>query len=373
MHTSIICGMRATVAASILVGVVAAASEETTLRQAARSRFLIGAAVGSRGIAKAETAGLLSREFDSLTAENEFKPQSVQPSRGMFRFAEADKIAAFAEARGMKLVGHTLCWHSQSPSWMFRGDDGKPLPREEALRNLEAHIKAVAGHFRGKVVGWDVVNEAISDRPDEYLRDTPALRAIGEDYILKAFEFARAADPEAELYYNDYGNESPKKLEKTIRLIRSLKAGGAKVDAVGIQGHFRLDAADTPERLDRAIAAYAKEGVKVVISELDVDVLPRGTTGANVGDRERSGADPYTKGLPAEVAAKQAKYYARIFEVVLRHPGVVTRVTFWGTHDGASWLNMWPVFRRTNHPLLWDRSFEPKPAYRSVIEVLNRR
>ncbi len=135
----------------------------------------------------------------------------------------------------MKVVGHTLCWHSQSPAWMFRGPDGKPLPREEALRNLKGHIDAVVGHFKGKVIGWDVVNEAISDAKDEYLRDTPARRAIGDDYIVKAFEFAHAADPDAELYYNDYGNENAGKCEKTIRLIRELKAGGVRIDAVGIQ------------------------------------------------------------------------------------------------------------------------------------------
>ena len=126
----------------------------------------------------------------------------------------------------MKVVGHTLCWHSQSPAFLFRGPDGKPLPRDEALKNLKDHIDGVMGHFKGKVVGWDVVNEAISDAKGEYLRDTPARRAIGDDYIVKAFEFAHAADPDAELYYNDYGNEHPEKLEKTIRLIRELKAAG---------------------------------------------------------------------------------------------------------------------------------------------------
>ena len=178
---------------------------------------------------------LVAQQFDCLTAENEFKPRSLQPQPGKFNFAAADRIVEFARRHGMKVVGHTLCWHSQSPAWMFRGPDGKPLPRDEALRNLKDHIDAVVGHFKGKVVGWDVVNEAISDAKDEYLRDTPARRAIGDDYIVKAFEFAHAADPDAELYYNDYGNENPGKREKTIRLIRELKARGVRLDAVGIQ------------------------------------------------------------------------------------------------------------------------------------------
>ncbi len=207
-----------------------------TLRHAVKGRFLIGAAVPARRLDDPKLAELVAQQFDCLTAENEFKPRSLQPRPGKFNFATADRFVEFARRHDMKLVGHTLCWHSQSPAWMFRGADGKPLPREEALRNLKSHIDAVVGHFRGKVIGWDVVNEAISDAKDGYLRNTPARRAIGDDYIVKAFELAHAADPDAELYYNDYGNENAGKREKTIRLIRELKAKGVRLDAVGNPG-----------------------------------------------------------------------------------------------------------------------------------------
>jgi endo-1,4-beta-xylanase len=245
---------------------------------------------------------------------------------------------------------------------MFRDPDGKPLSRDDALKNLKDHINRVMGHFKGKVVGWDVVNEAISDARDDYLRDTPARRAIGDDYIVKAFEFAHAADPDAELYYNDYSNENPGKLKKTIRLIHELKDKGVHLDAVGMQCHFRLDDADAPDRLDKAIQAYADEGVKVMLTELDVDVLPRRGRGAD--------ADPYVKGLPAVVAEAQARFYKRIFEVVLKHAKVVTRVTLWGTQDGTSWLNGGFGGRRTNYPLLFDRDLKPKPAVGAVLEAL---
>jgi endo-1,4-beta-xylanase len=268
------------------------------LRQAANGRFLIGTAASSRQLDNPKLAGLIAEQFDGLTAENEFKPASLHPRPGEFRFAAADKIVAFAREHRMKVVGHTLCWHSQSPSFLYRGADGKPLPRVEALKNLKDHIDVVMGHFQGKVIGWDVVNEAISDAKGEYLRSTPARRAIGDDYIAKAFEFARAADPDAELYYNDYGNEHPEKLEKTIRLIRELKAQGVRLDGVGLQCHFRLNDPEAPDRLDRAIAAYAAEGVKVMLTELDVDVLPRRTRGADVAAREQGGANPYRDGLP---------------------------------------------------------------------------
>jgi endo-1,4-beta-xylanase len=345
-------------------------SSVDTLRHAASGRFLIGAALASRQIDDPGLAALVAEQFDCLTAENEFKPRSLQPQPGRFNFTAADRIVDFARRRRMKVVGHTLCWHGQTPPWMFRGEGGKPLPRDEAMRNLKGHIDAVVGHFKGKVVGWDVVNEALSDAKDTYLRDTPARRAIGDDYLVRAFEFAHAADPDAELYYNDYGNESPEKREKTLRLIRELKAKGVRLDAVGIQSHLRLDEPDAADRLDRAIAAYGALGVHVVISELDVDVLPRRARGADVAAHERGGADPYPRGLPAEVAEAQARFYGRIFRVILKHPGVVTRVTLWGTHDGTSWLNFWPMFRRTNHPLLWDRALKPKPALGAVLDVL---
>ncbi len=341
-----------------------------SLRQAAKGRFLIGTAVGARQLDNPSLANLIGEQYDCLTAENEFKPTSLHPRAGEFRFTSADKIVDFAREHNMKVVGHTLCWHSQSPAFLFRGADGKPLTREEALKNLKEHIDGVMGHFKRKVVGWDVVNEAISDAKGEDPRKTPALRAIGDDYIAKAFEFAHTADPEAELYYNDYSNEQPEKLEKTIRLIRDLKAKGVKIDGVGMQCHFRLGDAEALDRLDRAIAAYAAEGVKVMLTELDVDVLPRRGRGADIAAREQGGANPYKDGLPTEVAEAQARFYGELFRVIRKHPNVVTRVTFWGPHDGASWLNFFPVAGRTNHPLLWDRSLKPKPALRAVLDAL---
>ncbi|QEH38514.1 Endo-1,4-beta-xylanase A precursor [Aquisphaera giovannonii] len=350
----------------------ASPSAGETLRHAARGRFLVGAAVSSWGLNDPKVAGLVASQFDSLTAENEFKPASLSRQPGQYRFEAADRFVEFARAHDMKLVGHNLCWHSQAPAWLFRGQDNKPLPRDQALKNLKDHIDAVAGHFKGKVIGWDVVNEAISDAKDEYLRKTPALRAIGDDYIAKAFEFAHAADPGAELYYNDYSNENPVKREKTVRLVRELKAKGVRIDAVGMQCHFVLSDADAIDKLDQSIAAYAAEGVKVAITELDVDVLPRRGRVADIGALEKGGDNPYKEGLPPAVAEAQARFYARLFEVVLKRPGVVNRVTFWGVHDGASWLNGFPVRGRTNHPLLWDRQLKPKPAFGAVLDVLAR-
>lgn len=342
-----------------------------TLRQAAGGHPLMGCAVKSEQLNRPALARLIAKQFDCVTGEYEFKANETEPTPNHFTFTAADKIVAFARAHQMKVIGHNLCWHEDTPAWMYQDTNGKPLPRKQALANLKRHIDGVVGHFKGKVLGWDVVNEAISDTPGQYLRDTPARRAIGDDYIEQAFKFAAAADPNAELYYNDYNIETPGKLAKTIRLIRDLKSHGCRIDTVGIQGHCVLSNENTPHQLDMAIAKYAALSVKVSISELDVDVLPRKNTGANVSQVQASGLNLYPNGLPPKVAKEQANYYRKIFDVVEKHQKEVERVTLWGTYDGGSWLNNWPVKGRTNYPLLWNRKLQPKPAFFSVLKVLN--
>jgi endo-1,4-beta-xylanase len=346
-------------------------SAEPTLKQAGGPRLLVGAAVAPRHLDDPKLAALLAEQFNSLTAENDMKPQSLHPEPGTFTFEQADKIADFAQRHDMKLIGHTLLWHQQSPAWMFQDANQQPLPREKALENLKTHIETVVKHFDGKVLGWDVVNEALSDSGDEYLRDTPARRAIGDDYVVKAFEFARAAGPNVELYYNDYNIEQPYKRAKGLRLIKELQAAGVKLDGVGIQGHWLLDS-PSPKEIDEAIAAYAALGVKVMITELDIDVLPRKGGGADISATEKQGLDPYKQGLPDDVQQKLAKRYGELFEVLAKHrdAGVLTRVTFWGFYDGSTWLDNWPVKGRTNHPFLWDRQLQRKPAFDAVVEAL---
>lgn len=340
-----------------------------TLRKAVGKRLLIGTAVGGWDFRKPGLSPLIAEQFACLTAGNEMKPDSLQHVKGRFTFERADRIVAFAREHDMEMIGHTLCWHNQSPRWMFEDDQGQPLPREAALANLKAHIEGVLNHYKGKVKGWDVVNEAVNDGPRPYLRDTPARRAIGDDFVVKAFEFAHQADPNVELYYNDYNIETDFKRERALRLIRQLKAAGVQIDGVGIQGHWSLDSPSVAE-IERGIKAYVDEGLKVMITELDVDVLPRGRRmGADLGATERQGQDPYRDGLPDEVQQKLARRYGELFSLFMRYPQV-TRVTFWGATDGESWLNHFPVRGRVNHPLLFDRRLQPKPAFHAVIQAL---
>ena len=327
-------------------------------------RFRVGAAVGGKSpdnLGSGERE-LCVRHFDVLTPENCMKPGPVHPERGRPDFSAGDALVEFAERHGQGVVGHCLSWHQQCPDWLWPAG----IDRQSALAQLREHIHAVAGHYRGRLQGWDVVNEAIAD-DGEFLRATPALRAIGPDHVLRAFELAREADPDAELYYNDYNIEQPAKRQRTLRLLRELLGAGARVDGVGIQGHWLLDQVPFGD-IRAAIAEYRALGLKVMITELDVDVVDRPDCSADISVQRAyaPAADLYRDGLPDAVAARQAEQYAELFRI-FGEPGAVSRVTFWGLHDGMSWLNTWPG-KRTNHPLLFDRACRPKAAFAAVLD-----
>jgi endo-1,4-beta-xylanase len=304
---------------------------------------------------------LLVRHCNVLTPENCMKPGPIHPEPGQPDFAAADALVRYAEAQGMAVVGHCLSWHQQCPHWLFPSG----IDRAAALSQLRDHVHAVAGRYRGRLRGWDVVNEAIVDE-GEFLRDTPALRAIGPDHVQRAFEFAREADPDAELYYNDYNIERPAKLQRALRLLEQLLASGVRIDGVGIQGHWVLD--EVPfDDVRSAIARYRALGLSVMITELDIDVVERPDCGADIAVQRAyaPGEDRYRDACPEPVLRRQAEQYRQLFEIFAT--GGVTRVSFWGLHDGLSWLNHWPG-ERTNHPLLFDRAGRPKPAFQAVLE-----
>ena len=358
----------AALAAAAFAPATAPAGDET-LRQAASGHFLVGCALMADALDDPKLAGLVAGQFDCVTPENEMKPSFIHPEPGVFNFEKADKIVAFAEAHDMRVIGHCLVWHQQTPQWMYEDAEGKPLPREAALANMKEHIQTVMRHFKGRVYGWDVVNEAVSDA-GPYLRDTPALRAIGEDYVAKAFEFAREADPDAKLYYNDYNIEVDYKREKAARLLESLEAAGVRPDALGIQGHWLVDKPGLDE-IERGIERFAAMGYGLMFTEVDVDPLPRGEAGADLNATEEAASDQYKDGFPPEAQAKLAARYRQLIGLVLKHDADVTRVSFWGTQDGTSWLNDFPVKGRTNHALLFDRQLKPKPAFDVVVEALD--
>ncbi len=346
------------------------------LRDTYAKTFLIGVALNTSMVngQNPRAAEIVSREFSSLTAENDMKWSVVNPEPGRYEFRSADDYVLFGEKHDMAVIGHTLVWHSQTPRWVFEGDDGEPASREILLRRMRDHIRTVAGRYRGRIKGWDVVNEAINDGPAdrEVLRDSPWRRIIGEDYIDHAFRYAREADPRAELYYNDYGLFHREKRARTITMLRGLIERGVPIDGVGMQGHYQIGNPSVAE-IEQAILDFAALGLKVMITELDVDVLPsRGDVGvADISRREKYEAalNPYVRGLPNDQQTRLAKRYAELFRVFLKNRRHITRVTFWGLDDGHTWLNNFPVRGRTNHPLLFDHLLNPKPAYFSVLRA----
>jgi len=307
----------------------------------------------------------------------------VHPEPGKYNFEPVDKYVEFGEKHGMFIVGHTLVWHNQTPDWAFAGVDGKLLDRETALARIKEHIETVVGRYKGRIQGWDVVNEAIDDKgklrsgpvgPPQN-RGEPWHAAIGDDYIEKAFEYAHAADPDAELYYNDFNEWHPAKIAAISQLVTALKAKGIRIDGLGLQGHWGMDYPKLDE-IDHMLTEYGKLGVKLMITELDINVLPdpNQARGADITRRERRRRelDPYPDELPEEMQRKLAARYAEIFTLFRKHRDKIDRVTFWGVHDGQSWLNYWPT-RRKSYPLLFDRQLRPKPAFEAVIEVAKQR
>lgn len=345
-----------------------------TLRSVFKDHFLIGAALNTSMVngRNAKAGEIAARQFTSLTAENDMKWQSLHPAPGRYQFDSADAYANFGKMHGMAVIGHTLVWHSQTPDWVFKGKDGGPAMREELLGRTRDHIHTVVGRYKGQIKGWDVVNEAISDSDAEVLRDSPWRRILGDDFLDHAYRFAHEADPDAELYYNDYGLENRRKRDRAIQMLKGLIGRGVPITAVGLQGHYSLKWPVIDE-LEQAIKDFSALGLKVMITELDVDVLPsRGAVGvADVSRREAvdPALNPYVDGLPDDVGQQLAKRYATLFEVFLRHQKDIRRVTFWGLEDGQSWLNHFPIHGRTNYPLLFNRDLLPKPAFFEVLKI----
>jgi endo-1,4-beta-xylanase len=363
----------AVVGLAILLTIGSTASAQTpSLKDTFKDSFLVGAALNPAQFTEEDARGaaLVKTQFDAITPENVLKWERVHPQPDSYSFELPDRYVSFGEKNHMFIVGHTLVWHNQVPAWVFQGENGNPADREVLLKRMSDHIHTVVGRYRGRINGWDVVNEALEE--DGTLRQTPWLKIIGEDYIAKAFQFAHEADPQAELYYNDYNLENEAKLKGAVELLRKLQAQGVPISGVGIQGHYHMDAPSN-EQVNTAITAFGELGLKVMVTELDVDVLPLAFqyTGADVSlsAELHPKLNPYAKGLPRSVQQALAQRYAGLFGVYLKHHGTLTRVTFWGVTDGDSWLNNWPVKGRRNYPLLFDRNGRPKPAFDAVIRA----
>ncbi|MCM2681214.1 endo-1,4-beta-xylanase [Echinimonas agarilytica] len=346
---------------------------QPTLKDAYKDSFMMGAALSKNQVLGNEPKSLkvVAREFNTVTAENEMKWEAIQPTEGTFTFESADALAQFSEDYDQFFVGHTLVWHHQTPDWVFEDEHGNPASKELVLKRMEAHINKVASRYAGQVDGWDVVNESLND--DGTWRESKWYQILGDQYIVYAFEMAQKAAPDTELYYNDYNLFKPEKRAGAVKIVKSLQAKGVRIDGVGIQGHYGIGYPDLNE-LEKSIQAFGDLGVKVMITELDISVLPFPDTesqGADVSiDLElQATLNPFENGLSPQMDQQLADAYQEIFELLLRHDDTISRVTFWGVNDNQTWRNDWPMKGRSDYPLLFDRQNEPKAAYQSVLKL----
>ena len=349
-------------------------TSEITLKDAFKDDFHIGAALSLDQISGREPGAmaLVEKHFNSITPENILKWEEVHPEPDRYHFEPVDQFVAFGEKHDMFVVGHTLVWFHQTPDWVFQDESGNPLSRERLLQRMKEHIFTVMGRYKGRIHGWDVVNEAI--KVDGTFRESGWLEIIGEDHVYKAFEYARQADPSAQLYYNDYNMWKQPQYEGVIRLIQDLQSKGIHIDGVGIQGHWGLDYPELDE-IEDFIGALSKLDVKLMITELDVGVIPFTEEYGWFADLHslkpelQQEYNPYPDALPDSVQEDLAKRYAELFALFRKHRDRISRVTFWAVHDRQSWRNYMPFKGRTDYPMLFDRQLRPKPALDAVIQT----
>jgi endo-1,4-beta-xylanase len=338
--------------------------------------YLIGVALFPELFDDSVSAGLIKTQFNSITAENDMKWERVHPTLNEYTFDRADEIVDFTQRNDIELIGHTLVWHSQLGKGVFTAEENEEIHVDSAtlMSRVKEHIFTVAGRYKGKVHGWDVVNEALND--DGTLRESGFLKIAREGYISKAFEFANEADPEAELYYNDYNLVNPAKREGAIRIVRSLQEKGLRIDAVGVQAHWELDYPSL-EEIEKSILAYSDAGVQVMFTELDISVLPSPwrmpSAEVSIRFENNETMNPYPAGMPDSINLALAQRYKDIFAIFNKHSDKISRVTFWGLHDGISWKNGFPIRGRTDYPLLFDRKMKPKDAYWEVVGLVDNR
>lgn len=356
------------------------AQDAPAFKEAYEDAFMIGSAVNPATVSGADTAAhrIVVEQFNTITAENEMKAGPINPQPGVYDFPPADEFVSFGKRHDMFVVGHTLVWHNQTPEWFFLDDEGNPNSPEAQIERLRNHIEVVAGRYAGSVDAWDVVNEVIDN--DGSYRPTTWVNGIGsgDELVRLAFAFASEYAPDTELYYNDFNAWRPAKRDGIMRLVRMLQREGIRIDGVGIQGHWGLNY-PRKEYIEAAIDSFASLGVKVMITELDVDVLPLTKEGQIIGsvmshaqfqlEEFEEFLDPYKEGLPEDVQRDLAERYAELFEIFYRKRDKIDRVTLWGVDDGMSWKNDYPVPGRTNYPLLYDRDRKPKPALDAVLRV----
>ncbi|MCX2492720.1 endo-1,4-beta-xylanase [Pedobacter sp. PF22-3] len=323
-----------------------------------RKYFPIGVAITPWDLS-GDKRNLILNQFNSITAENAMKMGPIHPMENTYNWKMADSIAAFARTNGLKLRGHCLVWHKQTPNWLFKGENGNMVSKEILLKRLQEHINTVVNRYKKDIYAWDVVNEVIAD-DSAYFRKTPLYQIAGEDFVEMAFRYAHQADPKAQLFYNDYNTEQPLKREKIYRMLKSLLAKGVPIHGIGLQGHWSISNPSRSE-LEKSIALFSSLGLKIQVTELDVSVYSGNQGGRLIQGNTSNNTEQFTP----EMEEKQLQQYKMIFEVLRKYKANITGVTFWNLSDRYSWLNN---RGQKNYPLLFDQNLMPKKAFFEVTK-----
>jgi len=357
------------------VGAVAAraaarATPPASLRSLAGGRPLIGAAVPTNFSKQLshEAVQILAEQFDTVTPANAMKWQSLCPEEGVYRFQPVDNLVTLARDNGQRVIGHTLLFNRDGnyPDWIFRDRETEADARV-VWRRVESHVETLMGRYEGRIDSWDVLNEFVEPHEPGY-RVTALTRVLGQTFPERLFKLAASIDPRAKLIYNDFAVEQPNRRKAVQEFVRSLLDRGCRIDVVGSQSHLESDD-DVGEQIDAMIKDFAGLGVRVALTELDVDVISRKLYWNPETRPQAVAQNPYVNGAPDDVLELQADVYRQVFDAVLTNRKHVDRVTFWGVTDADSWLNHWP-WERVNHGLLFDRDGKPKPAYHALAEAL---
>jgi endo-1,4-beta-xylanase len=330
------------------------------LKDVFKKQFYIGASISYDQISGSDTnvISVIKSQFNSITPENCLKWEVVHPQPNVYNFEQADRYVEFGEKNKMFILGHILIDRVQTPDWVFKDSAGNKVDRTTLLKRMQEHIFSVVSRYKGRINAWQVVNEAIGR--DGKFRNCKWLDIIGEDYVEKAFEYAHEADPNVELYYNGHDMLTNEATESIVRLVKNIKEKSGRIDGIGVQAHWALETPSLQE-VENGLVNLSKSGYKVMITEMDITVLP--DKGSNME------LNPYPDKLSDEIQQKLAKRYGELFSIFCKHAVIIKRVNFWGVHDGQSWLNDWPIKGRTNYPLLFDRNLNPKPAFYSVVKT----
>jgi len=346
---------------------------QKTLGEATKGKFLFGVAVNMQQVngVKPIESDLIAKEFSAIVPENSLKPQPIHPEENRYFWDDADKLVAFGEKNKQTVTGHCLIWHSQIGRWFFIDADGKDVAPEVLKERMRQHILNVVGRYKGRIKGWDVVNEAFEDNGN--YRNSKFYQILGKDFIKYAFQFAHEADPNAQLYYNDYNVERPAKCNAIVGLVKELKTAGCRIDAVGSQSHMHMTS-PTPDATETSFKKIKDAGVHILITEWDISILPSPYAGANIGTNfgYSNEMDPYREGVPDSIQQKWNKRMLDMFGLFLKYNDVVDRVTVWGLTDNTTWLNNFPVRGRKDYPVLFDRNNQRKPVVDEMIRMAEK-